>query len=116
MDHAFGRDFDLAEIPTDGGEDTVNVAQSEFRNAAGETAEQWVSHWGPIERQVMHFNEAGVPESYANFPMGNVADPDGKHFEDELPGWLDGNYQKLLFERAEIEAAAESSYTMPAAK
>jgi len=64
----------------------------------------------------MHFNEAGVPESYANFPMGNVADPDGKHFEDELPGWLDGNYQKLLFERAEIEAAAESSYTMPAAK
>ncbi len=116
MDHAFGRDFDLAEVPTDGGEDTVNVAQSEFRNAAGETAEQWVSHWGPIERQVMHFNDAGVPESYANFPMGNVADPDGKHFEDELPGWLDGDYKKLLFERAEIEAAAESSYTIPAAK
>ncbi len=115
MDHAFGRAFDLVDPPTDGGESTVNVAQSKFREG-GAIAEQWVSHWGPIERQVMRFRDDGTPEAYANFPMGNVADPAGPHFDDELENWLEGRYEKILYERSEIEAALESRYEIPAAR
>jgi penicillin amidase len=116
MDHAYGRPFDLQEVPTDGGEDTVNVAQSKFLNPDGSLASQWVSHWGPIERQVMSFGDDGVPEAWANFPMGNVGDPASPHFDDELDAWVEGSYEKLLFERAEIEAAEERRVVLPAAK
>ena len=41
--------------------------------------------------------------------MGNVADPDGPHFDDQLEDWLDGRYRKLLFERSDILADAEKT-------
>jgi acyl-homoserine lactone acylase PvdQ len=48
--------------------------------------------------------------------MGNVGDPASPHFDDELDAWVEGSYEKLLFERAEIEAAEERRVVLPAAK
>ncbi|MBW2455976.1 MAG: penicillin acylase family protein [Deltaproteobacteria bacterium] len=112
MNHAFGRGVELQSVATDGGEDTVNVSQGKFRKD-GEIMDQWVSHWGPIERQVISFNADGLPESYANFPLGNVADRESPHFDDAMTGWIEGEYQKLLYERAEIEAAVETRIDIP---
>jgi len=114
MDHAYGRGMDLYDLPTDGGESTVNVAQSKFRSD-GVVNDKWASHWGPIERQVMTFEPDGTPQSYANFALGNVADPASAHFDDAMTDWVEGNYSKLLFHRGEIEAAVDSSYQIPAA-
>jgi penicillin amidase len=114
MNHAFGRGVDLGSYPTDGGESTVNVAQSKFR-LDGEVLPQWVSQWGPIERQVISFDAAGQPESRANFALGNVADATSPHFDDALAGWIDGDYDKLLFRRDAIEPNA-TGHQIPAAK
>jgi penicillin G amidase len=107
LDHAYGRGMPIDEIPTDGGESTVNVAQSTFLDGA-EIADQWRSDWGPIERQVMGFDAEGRPYSTANFALGNVADPESPHFDDALSGWIEGDYRKLLFDRADVETKAES--------
>jgi len=112
MDHAFGRGVDLMSVATDGGEDTVNVSQGKFREK-GKIADQWVSHWGPIERQVMTFGDNGLPESYANFPLGNVADRESPHFDDAMTGWVEGDYRKMLYERTEVEAATEARIEIP---
>lgn len=113
MNHAFGRGVELPSVPTDGGESTVNVAQSKFLDD-GAVAATWSSNWGPIERQVTDFDANGVPESYVNFALGNVADPNGGHFDDQLDGWVNGTYRKLLYERGEVEAAVETRIELPA--
>lgn len=115
MDGAYGRGLPMPVVPTDGGEDTVNVAQSTFREG-GEIAEEWVSHWGPIERQVMTFEADGTPRSWANHALGNVADPANPHFDDAMSDWIEGTYRELLFDRAAIEAAAETAIEIPAAQ
>lgn len=115
MDYAYGRPVEIAKVPTDGGESTVNVAQSVFMDGS-DIAEQWVAHWGPVERQVMSFDEEGVPYSTANFALGNVADPASPHFDGALADWVDGRYRKLLFARAEVEGQMESRVVLPAAR
>jgi penicillin amidase len=115
MSHAFGRGVELMTVPTDGGESTVNVSQNTFRKD-GVILDQWVSQWGPIERQVMSFNAAGLPQSYANFPLGNVADRSSPHFDDAMTDWTEGDYRKMLYERGEIEAAAEARIDIPPVK
>jgi penicillin G amidase len=114
MDDAYGRGIAMFDIATDGGESTVNVAQSTFREG-GEVLEQWVSHWGPIERQVMTFAEDGTPVSYANSVLGNVAEPSSSHYDDGMDDWIEGRYRELLFDRAAVEAAEERHVTIPAA-
>jgi penicillin amidase len=113
MEGAYGRGLDMFEVPTDGGEDTVNVAQSTFRDG-GEIADQWVSHWGPIERQVMTFDEDGRPRSWSNYALGNVADPASPHYDDAMDDWVEGTYRPMLFERGAIESASEQRVEIPA--
>ncbi|MCA9621261.1 MAG: penicillin acylase family protein, partial [Myxococcales bacterium] len=96
MHDAYGRGMPIGLVPTDGGESTVNVAQSAFLDAKGEVAEQWVSHWGPIERQVMTFDDDGRPRSFANYALGNVADRASPHFDDAQASWVDGQYREML--------------------
>ncbi len=115
LDYAYGRPVTIGKVPTDGGEDTVNVAQSVFMDGA-EIAEQWVAHWGPVERQVMSFDADGTPFSLANYALGNVADPSSPHFDDALEDWVDGRYRKLLFARSEIEAREERRIVLEAAR
>jgi penicillin amidase len=115
MDGAYGRGLPMPMVPTDGGEDTVNVAQSTFRES-GEVAEQWISHWGPIERQVMTFDPDGTPQSWSNHALGNVADPDSPHYDDAMDDWIEGAYQQMLFDRSSVEASSQTRIEIPAAR
>ena len=63
----------------------------------------------------MSFDESGTPTSYVNFALGNVADPESAHFDDQLDAWLDGDYRKLLFSRSEVDGATERRIVLPAA-
>lgn len=115
MDYAYGRPVEIYKVPTDGGESTVNVAQSVFMDG-DQIAEQWIAHWGPVERQVMGFDDDGVPYSTANFALGNVGDPDSPYFDSALDDWVNGTYRKLIFQRSDVEASATSEMVIPAAK
>ncbi len=111
FDDAFGTGVALDAHPSDGGEDTVNVAHSVF-GATGQIADQWVSRYGPAERMVGSFADDGTPELWVNFPVGNVADPASPHFDDHMQGWLDGKYEKVPFKRAEVEARVQMRTTV----
>jgi acyl-homoserine lactone acylase PvdQ len=121
MEYAYGRPMQpdvgngTVEVPTDGGESTVNVAQSHFRDD-GSIADRWRSQWGPIERQVMSFDDDGLPVSHANFALGNVADPSSPHFKGALDDWVEGRYRKMLFARDEIDEAAFERHSLPPAR
>lgn len=106
FDNAFGLGVALPSVPSDGGENTVNVAHSVFRRDFV-VPEQWVSDYGPVERLVGRFDDSGTPEVWVNFPLGNVADRASPHFDDLTEDWVEGRYRKLAFSRAEVEARAE---------
>jgi penicillin amidase len=106
FDDAYGVGVKLLQVPTDGGENTVNVSHSVFRTDL-KIPSKWVSRYGPIARTVGGFDADGKPHVFVNFPLGNVADRASAHFADALDGWVEGRYRKMLFERAEIEAATE---------
>jgi penicillin G amidase len=109
----FGAQLDGGWVPTDGGEDTVNVSSSNFyANAAGNTAERFDSHAGAIFRVVTTFADDGTPVSSINFPRGNSGNPASPHWDDTLHDWVEGVYTPLPFRRDEVEAARESSYTL----
>ena len=100
-------------MPTNGGEDTVNVSSSNFyANSTGAAAERFDSHDGPIFRVVTSFAEDGTPEAMLNFPRGNSGDPTSAHWDDTLVDWTNGVYEPLPFRRDEVEAARESSFTL----
>jgi len=106
FDNAYGLGVPLPSVPSDGGENTVNVAHSVFRRDFV-VPERWISDYGPVERLVGRFDDAGVPEVWVNFPLGNVADRDSPHFDDMVEDWAEGRYRKLAFRREEVEARAE---------
>jgi penicillin amidase len=106
MDDAYGRGIKLASVATDGGETTVNVSPTVFRQS-GKVLDKWISHWGPIERQVMSFDADGRPKSFANFALGNVADKESAHFDGAMSDWIEGKYRELPFTRGEVEAASK---------
>jgi penicillin G amidase len=112
LDDGYGMGVAVGEIPSHGGESSINVAQNmSFRKDLKYT-DEWRSSYGSVARITSGFADDGTPETFVNFPIGNVADRSSKHFKDALNGWVGGQYQKLLFERTEIDAAAEESYTL----
>jgi penicillin amidase len=113
FDNPFGARLDGGWVPTDGGDDTVNVSTSTFLEEGGsDVAERFDSHAGAIFRVVTTFDETGRPIATANFPRGNSGDPDSPHFGDRLEDWVEGNYERLPFTREEVDAAAESVITL----
>ena len=97
---SFGAGLDYGTIATDGAESTVNVAPSSFFDTAGrESADQWVSQYGPLFRLITTFAEDGTPELRVSRPIGNLP---GAIAEGD--DWVEGEYRKLLFTRAEVDA------------
>jgi penicillin amidase len=112
FDNAFGLGMPLLRIPTDGGEDTVNVAHSRFRED-GRPLDTWPSDYGPVERMVAHFPTAdGPPRISFNFPLGNVADPEGAHFDDLLDDWVEGRARPMPYRASEVATAAERRFRL----
>ncbi len=112
FDNPYGERLDLGFVPTDGGEDTVNVSSSKFLDPAGAVAERFDSGGGAIFRVVTTFDDDGTPRSYANFPPGNLEDPDAPGFSNTLEDWVEGRYRELAFHRPDVEAAAVSAHTL----
>ena len=112
FDNAFGLGMPIGQVPTDGGEDTVNVAHGVFRKNL-KIPEKWVSSYGPVERMTARFGDDGKPELWVNFPLGNVADPESAHWDDALEGWVEGQSFQFPFTDAEIKAAAERTFDIP---
>ncbi|MEZ4309230.1 MAG: penicillin acylase family protein [Polyangiaceae bacterium] len=112
FDNAFGLGMPLLKVPTDGGEDTVNVAHGVFRKDK-KIPEKWVSDYGPVERMTARFKDDGSPELWVTFPLGNVADPASPHFDDTLEGWVSGEPFRFPFTPDEIAAEAEQTFDIP---
>ena len=107
----YGVGVPLEEIATRGGETTVNVSQMTFREAM-QPSDQWVSKWGAIHRMVGRFTDDGKPEILFNMPYGNVADRSSKHFDNRRDGYVNGDYVKMPFERADVEAATDETFVL----
>jgi penicillin amidase len=113
FDNPFGGRLEGDWIPSDGGDDTVNISTSTFLNdEANDVAERFDSHDGAIFRVVTTFGDDGVPQAYASWPIGNSGDPDSPHFKDRVGDWIEGQYEYLPFTREEVDAAAESVITL----
>ncbi|HLT38567.1 MAG TPA: penicillin acylase family protein [Enhygromyxa sp.] len=113
FENPFGALLDGGWTPTNGGEDTVNVSSSDFyANTAGDVAERFDSKDGAIFRVVTTFAEDGIPEARINFPRGNSGDPNSPHWDDTLQDWVDGVYTHFPYRRDEVDAAAESTFTL----
>jgi penicillin amidase len=106
-----GTGLEFGETPSDGGEATVNVSPGTFFEGE-EIAARWVSRYGPIFRMVQGFSEDGTPELRYNFPLGNVAEPDSPHFNDQTESWRDGEYRTMAFRRGDVEARLESTIVL----
>lgn len=108
FDNPFGGMLDGGWVPTDGGEDTVNVSSSLFFDGT-RVAERFDSTQGAIFRVVTGFRDDGTPEAWANFPRGNSADPASAHFGDTLDAWVEDRYEPVPFVRNEVDAATMST-------
>jgi penicillin G amidase len=109
----FGGDLDGGWVPTNGGEDTVNVSSTTFYDGTNQApVERFESKAGAIFRVVTTFAEDGTPEASVNFPRGNSGNPSSPHWDDTLEDWTNDVYTPFPFRRAEVEAAAESSFTL----
>jgi penicillin amidase len=113
FENPYGGELDGGWVPTNGGEDTVNVSSSTFyAPSTTNTAERFDSKAGPIFRVVTSFAEDGTPEARFNYPRGNSGDPTSPHWDDTLQDWVEGVYSPFPYRRAEVDAAAESSFTL----
>ncbi len=59
-----------------------------------------------VERTVARIGDDGTPEAWINYPLGPHADPASPATEAALEDYVEGNYRRLRFDRAEIEADA----------
>ncbi len=101
FDHALGYGIPLGDIPSDGGEDTINVGQD---IATDPDADTWFSSHVSVERIVVQFDEAGVPQALVNFPFSAHADPDSDDSADAMSDYINGGYQLMPFQRTDVEA------------
>ena len=113
FDNAFGGRLDYGFVSTDGSEDTVNVSSARFIRGGG-VAERFESGAGAIYRMVATFEDDGVPQAHASFPIGNSGDPDSPHWDDQVEAWAEGVYRPLPFRRADVEAAMERRIVLSA--
>ncbi|MEE2830160.1 MAG: penicillin acylase family protein, partial [Myxococcota bacterium] len=103
FDHGLGFGMPLFRAASDGGEDTVNVAQNIRWD--GEAAE-FVSSHVAVERTVARFSEDGTPELWVTYPIAGPADPVSAATATALEDHVEGRSRKFLFQRDEVEAAA----------
>jgi penicillin amidase len=103
LDHAYGFGLELFSVETDGGEDTINVAQD---ITFAPDAERWVTSYVSVERTVSRFRDDGTPEAWVNFPLAGAADPNSEATAAALEDYVEGRYRRVLFERAEIDSHA----------
>jgi penicillin amidase len=113
FDGAFGFDVPVFAVPSDGGEDTVQVAQ---QISFADDAPRWTTSYVSVERSVFAFGDDGVVDLYASYPVGNAADPDSPETRVANDDYVNGRYRKLYFRRADVDAHVASRTVIPAAR
>jgi penicillin amidase len=108
----FSGRLELPAVPTQGGEDTIDVSPSRTFDGV-EPADRWDSSYGPLFRLVGTFDEDGAPSVQYCAAPGQSADPDSAHAADLVADWAEGRYRPLRTRRADVEADA-TWYTLPA--
>jgi penicillin amidase len=111
FDHALGYGIPLEARPTDGGEDTINVAQDILTPTDGS---EWASSHVSVERLVASFDESGIPEAWVSFPYASAADPDSAESQVAMEAYVEGEARQLLFHTAEVQADAVRTEVLPA--
>jgi penicillin amidase len=110
FENAYGGSLEVGPVGLAGGVGSVNVAEpvlSSGDNAGGPPDVLRVPD-GPNLRMVVVFDAAGKPSAEVILPGGQSGVPGDRHFADQVGDWAAGRYRRLLFTRAEVEAAAES--------
>jgi penicillin amidase len=111
FDHALGYGIALGDLPTDGGEDTINVGQDIATDPDSDT---WFSTHVSAERMVVGFGADGVPEARVNFPFASLADPDSEESRSAMMDYVNEGYQTLPFRAADVEVrTVDSSVLAP---
>lgn len=113
FDHVLGGALSLGVVPVDGSIGTVNVSATTMFDGQGEALDRFAAEDGPLYRMVVGFGADGAPQALLNFPAGNDADPQGRHYRDQMSAWQEGRPAPLPFRRAEVEAAAEERLRIP---
>lgn len=108
----------LVPPPTsvDGASDTVKVSEARFFDDAGAPLARLSSREISLYRMALQFGDDNVPEALVTFARGASGEPGDAHFADQEAAWVQGAPQPLPFRRADVEAAAVSRITLPAAR
>lgn len=101
-------------IPTDGSLGTINVSDAPYFDDARHARPRLESGGGSIYRIAVEFRADGTPDAVVNIPRGISGDPDSPHFDDLEADWQVNHSRPLAFLRADVEAHAESRFTIPA--
>jgi penicillin amidase len=110
FDGAFGYALPVFALPSDGGEDTVQVAQ---QISFAEDATTWETSYVSVERSIATFGDDGVPDLWMSAPMGNESDPGAPGAVRAADDYVNGRYTKLHFRRAEVDAHARKRVVLP---
>ena len=96
-----------------GGVGTVNVADPALttKDGTGLPPDVLKTVHGANLRMVVTFDASGRPVAEVILPGGQSGVPGAPHFADQVPDWAAGRYRRLLFTRAEVSAATESTTT-----
>ncbi|HSD89294.1 MAG TPA: penicillin acylase family protein, partial [Kofleriaceae bacterium] len=113
FDGAFGFDVPLFAVPTDGGEDTIEVSQ---QISFDESAPRWTTSYVSVERSICSFGDDGIVDLWASYPVGNAADPTSAETTSANDDYVNGRYRKLWYRRADVDAHAVSRTVLPAAQ
>lgn len=109
FDHALGYGIPLFSVPTEGGEDTINVSQ----NIAFDTGDApWTSSYVSVERTVGAIAADGVPEAFVTFPFASAADPDAPETKAANARYVEGKHEAIPFRRPDVERRAVRRETL----
>lgn len=103
--NALGAGFDLFSMPSDGGEDSVNVSANMAFDPDGA---RWRTTTVAVERHVVEFDGDGRPVLWYATPFRGPGEPEAPANRAALDEYLEGRYQRMLVHRDEIEASAAS--------
>ncbi|MFK8002208.1 MAG: penicillin acylase family protein [Polyangiales bacterium] len=99
-------------LAQDGGDGTVNVADSPFSEDTS-PEDPILTTTAAVYRMVSTFDADGRPRAEFQFLPGNGGDPAAEHWGDLEADWLNGTYRALPFDDEEIDAVLESTWTIP---
>jgi penicillin amidase len=105
FDSALGYGIPLFDLASNGGEDTLDVAQNLVLDP---TTGEWTSSHVSVERSVFAIADDGVPQMWSQYAFAATADPDSLDTERAMHGYIEGEHRPFWFRRADVDAHTRS--------